>query len=331
LLEGTALVPRVWAPKFEDGSVRCASGRSARGAELIGWARMSSRSKLDLAFEVWRAKDPAAVRQHRMLQSLEVTGFVPKVFESLVHPKSVFILTESPGSRSLATLIDESKAREGAPHLPLKTSLPLMLDMLRGVADLELLGAVAGDLSEQSMYVLGDGLDARVLLVDLRSVCFLDTDDDAVSCAGLAGRLHGSAYRHAPEVVGEVPETLSSNVWQLGLVFARLLLGGDAPTQAEAKNWPAEFDDFTAAGRAHIREAIRKHFELCEAPGFTTLNRACDDILDVVEGMLEKDPKKRLTAQAALSLMEEVAASRGIRSFSKRWPPFLPPEWTDEF
>jgi len=325
-------LPAAWARKFDPATVVYSFCDETPGAEMIGRGRLAAKPDFELAFSAWTPGDPATVRQERMSQILSYSGFAPTLFEKHDYPEGVFMLTESPGMRTIADLIAEGEAREAggahAPVVPLETALPLMGDMLRGLEALTAMGVVLGDLSEHSIYIIDN--DTHAMIVDFRSAGLVDSLDADTSCSGLAGGLHGSAFRHAPEMEDGLPSEVPNNIWQLGLVFARMVLGGEALTEIEVKRREADLDDTTEEGGRKVRALLREHFSAKEALANSGLREEYDDILTLIEGMLVKSPEHRWTAQMAFVEATDIATTRGVSGFTKRWPRSLPRDWGDD-
>lgn len=78
-------------------------------------------------------------------------------------PEATFILSESSGGRALQTLLFEWEYRRRAdgssrlplsqPFVPLETSLPIMVDILRAAAAMEEWGVAHSDISEKSIFL----------------------------------------------------------------------------------------------------------------------------------------------------------------------------------
>lgn len=263
----------------------------------------------DVKFGVWQSGDGATSRHLHLSEMLRDSEVVPKILDIRAYPEETFVLSESPGTRTLSSEVFDWQQRgvpAGEPEMPLIEALPLMIDMLEGLTVMDSYGIVHGDLALENIYVF-DGAQQLTLFDDFRSACVENSADAEISCRGLADTMCGSACWHAPEVVSGVPDRVSSNVWQLGLVFANMLLGGVLSPWQEMG-----FDDVTAQGRQKIREVIRKEFSIWDDPVFTKLYGEYGDVLNIVAGMLEKDPRRRLTSEAALQQAVQVAAQRGI-------------------
>lgn len=85
----------------------------------------------------------------------------------------------------------------------------------------------------------------------------------------------GSAYLHAPEMYCGHPNQVANNVWQLGLIFAKMVFGVLPTEHAAAQAMSAETArrlDTTPGGREIIRDFVRSHFSLYDTPGFERLS-----------------------------------------------------------
>lgn len=101
---------------------------------------------------------------------------------------------------------------------------------------MEKLQIVHGDLTEDKIFLVGS--DRRAVITDFRKACKADSDDPLLACRP-GGRIPGSVFRHAPESgLGLAPQ-VSSNMWQAGLILARMLFEY-VPTQYEASKWMSQ-------------------------------------------------------------------------------------------
>jgi len=300
------LLPADWAWELQPGSAEFIPGEATSNPRMVGVAL--SASNLEVKFGVWQTRDAATRRHLRISEMLSGSGIVPRIMDIRAHPEETFVLTESPGTRTLAALMADWQQRgvpPGEPVVPLDEALPLMVDMLEGLAMMEWFGVSHGDLTEANIYVV-DGAPVLTLFDDFRSACVATSADGEISCRGLADTICGSALRHAPEMVNGVPARVSDNVWQLGLVFANLLLGDYLSVWQDRA-----FDDSTAIGRQGIREFMQREFSIWDA-AFPKLDKEFGDVLRILAGMLETDPKRRMTTDMALRRARQVAARRGI-------------------
>jgi len=138
--------------------------------------------------------------------------------------------------------------------------------------------------------------------------------------------LTGSAFRQPPEGAGGAD---AANVWQLGLVFARLLFGGELATKWEAVLQAPDLDDRSAEGREVIERVVREHFAIQELPGFKRLSEEHSDLRDIVVSMLAKSPDQRATSEQALGAVTDAAKQRGIDLPAPRQPSELAIEWRE--
>lgn len=136
----------------------------------------------------------------------------------------------------------------------------------------------------------------------------------------------GSPFRLAPEIEGDVADRVSNNQWQLGLIFAQMLLGTD-PMEHLVHRLYGNGDSSWEDGPVLVREDVRRRFFASEMPGFEELAIDYSDVLAIVSGLLEKDPDTRWTAERAWSEAVKVAKARGIPiDGGPRVPQMLPPE-----
>mmetsp|Transcript_125672 Transcript_125672/g.363615 ORF Transcript_125672/g.363615 Transcript_125672/m.363615 type:complete len:204 (+) Transcript_125672:22-633(+) len=201
-----------------------------------------------------------------------------------------------------------------------------MISLSRLLVALEDAGVLHGDLTEDNLIVVGD---SKVVIGDLSGACVAGSFDLGISCATLVDQLHGSAFRHAPEMEGGVPTDPASNVWQMGLVFGKILLGGDLLTRTQTFRMHAALDDRTAEGRENIREAVRQHFNFKRTIEFESMQRH-RELKTIVEGMLQKDPAKRWSAKQVYGRLVSYASQLGMSMTMRRLTGTLPREWNED-
>mmetsp|Transcript_61938 Transcript_61938/g.178295 ORF Transcript_61938/g.178295 Transcript_61938/m.178295 type:complete len:120 (-) Transcript_61938:176-535(-) len=78
-------------------------------------------------------------------------------------------------------------------------------------------------------------------------------------------------------------------------------------------------------------EASRERFSIGSDPAFERLRGEYADVLSIVEGMLQKSPAERWSAEAARSTAEKIAESRGLRLVPPPAPITLPGDWSGDF
>jgi len=319
------LLPADWAWILQPGSAEFIPGEEIANPMMVGVGRTTA--DIDVKFGVWQTQDPATHRHLRLSEMLSSSGAVPRVLDVRSYLDATYVLTESPGTRTLASLISQWERRgvpPGEPVVALERALPLMVDMLEGLQVINAHGISHGDLTESNIYVVEDA-PVLTMFDDFRSACVANSPDDDISCRGLAETLCGSAFRHAPDMAEGVPTHVSANVYQLGLVFANLLLGDFMSPWRDR-----DYDDVTATGRQSIRDFMRRDFSIWE-PGFAKLDKEYGDVLRIIAGMLEKDPRRRMTAQMAVRRAMQVAARRGIPLAWERPSQGAAREWGEDY
>mmetsp|Transcript_67973 Transcript_67973/g.196938 ORF Transcript_67973/g.196938 Transcript_67973/m.196938 type:complete len:461 (+) Transcript_67973:46-1428(+) len=320
-------LPRSWAQRFMEFSVRCFDGFGS-GEDFVGSANLLADASVEVGFSCWQEDDPATDR-HRIFSKLEGirdTGAILRQFAEEVHGDKVFFLTEPPG-RSLHELIEEHRRqtpRVGESVVPMKVALPLWIDLLRSLVQLDWAGVALGDLQEFNVFVVDDG--KHVVLVDLSVASVPSSKTKFLAGSGLDRTLCGDARRHAPEMVDGAPNDVANNVWQAGLIFAMMFFGhDDVPTAFLADG----FDDADMDERKKIRQVIRENFSVQAIPGFDAAGRRYDGIQELFQGMLEKDLGRRLTAEQALKRVLRLAADLGVQVPAGRQPQPRPRELRD--
>lgn len=213
---------------------------------------------------------------------------------------------------------------------PLEYSLPVLVDILRGLRDLELAGLVVGDLTADRILLTDDG---RAIIGSLDETCSLGGAEQGLGCGGLAdsknvGSFACSAIMTAPEVQDGSPTGPSNHVWGAGLLFARMCMGY-VPTlvpvlSATKSAYSAAALDIRPEGRERLRHFVRSRFAIEEDAFFKHYDR---DVRELLEGMLAHDEEERLSTEEALEMAMAMAAARGIEVKEPRQRPALPETW----
>mmetsp|Transcript_23006 Transcript_23006/g.66690 ORF Transcript_23006/g.66690 Transcript_23006/m.66690 type:complete len:493 (-) Transcript_23006:153-1631(-) len=195
-----------------------------------------------------------------------------------------------------------SRGRLLAPN----STVPILIDLLRGCEELEDVGILHSELSMENVVVL----DGRAVIGGLGACCILRTDSDRGAGFGdlrdSRNQSVGTVFVQAPEVVDSVPCGPKNHVWSAGLIFARMSLGFDVVVHrviAEAPSFPKVMDS-TKESREQVREIIRDSFQIDFAPGFDALH---PEVRRLLMGMLQKDPRDRWSTGIALEQVEAAA------------------------
>jgi len=123
-------LPPDWAWELDPGSVHFIPGAKDANPKMIGLARWASN--VDVKFGAWRSGDDTTKRHLRLSEMLSNSGIAPKILDVRAYPKETFVLTKSPGMRTVASLLSEQKGvLLGEPVVPLDVALPLMVEMLQ--------------------------------------------------------------------------------------------------------------------------------------------------------------------------------------------------------
>jgi len=336
------VLPSDWSRKLTDNvNVVAPYGAETRkDTYYVARAHLVCSPKTEVAIVARRTGDPATVRDAYISAALSETGCVPTQFDSQVFGDATFALTESPGFVTLAMLI-QAESGGSALAMPLDFSLPIMGDLLQAASHLEDRGIAHGDLTENSIYITPD---MRALVADFRGACLVASEDESLDCSSFGSALVGSAYRHAPEMVDGHPNDVANNMWQLGLIFARMCFGGPAPTQLEGLSSSHQFkkkrnqlpgqlapEDRTREGRRRIREGIRAGFSVQDSAPFLSLYPDYKDLMELLASMLEPDPARRVSARQAITWLQSAATRRKVALPRVRPPTALPPAWYDDW
>lgn len=320
-------LPTTWARKLLPASISCLETEQPRGWCYSGFATLMADADARVAFAARPTAEPSAFRHWFVSNLLSSSGLVPQLFESQTYSQQTFLLTEWPGSQTLETILQSRTMKRHTfgrlqPTMSLGECLPVMVDLLRVVVSLEEAGVVLGQFSEETIYVTGLASDdTHALMTDFQSAHILK--------GALMNEVAptGSALRDAPEMEEGRLASAASSIWQLGLIFARMLLGGDVPTRAVVERWLGMPDMSTPEGRKQIRDVIRQRFAVEEEAGFGQMGEEYADVLRIVSQMLHGEPAERWTSQQALDAIRCVALDRGVAIPSPRQVKGLPGAW----
>jgi len=188
----------------------------------------------------------------------------------------------------------------GLPFMPLRESLALLADLLRGVESLNSKRVVHLDLAGgTAISLVPDATGERHAVIrELgQSACIIGPTDKALSCKYFAEPA-GSAASRAPE-----HRAISNNVWQAGLIFAKMCLGA-YPTDEAARGGEE--------GVPRTRWRPQERFVVADvSPDFAATYPA---VAELIEGMLEPSPGDRWSVQRALKATEELLGTYSMEA-----------------
>jgi len=330
------VVPASWARKLIGRSLRSIGGGVFTGTYR---ARLAADASREVEFE---KMETSKFPSHRACGISNLVGFSPgvvPVYECQVYKQTTFMLRQAMGGGTLADLLKRKKEQmehdispsDGAEGLtpfimPLEESLPILVDVLRGVQSLASRGVVHGDLVEDRVFMHG----GRAYIGGLESACMPGSTD--LGC--LAGERIGSAFRQAPEMIFGLPTGPSNNVWSVGLIFGAMLFGGSPADSVIMRELPNTFTlglDWQMPGREKIRAAVRDHFSVQQLGDFGRVSQEYADVLELLVGMLEPAETRRWSVMGSLQQAERVAKARQIQISEPATPPSLPEPWFEEW
>mmetsp|Transcript_61407 Transcript_61407/g.176795 ORF Transcript_61407/g.176795 Transcript_61407/m.176795 type:complete len:451 (+) Transcript_61407:39-1391(+) len=292
----------------------------------IGSGRLVSLPDRRVTFMAHRTGAQETFRDLQITKLVSARGFTMTLLDSQVYDDATYMLMDLPKGRTLGSMIEESQGK-----MPLALALPLMVDLLRALEFFEEAGITHGDLHEEKIFVTS--VDHHALVLDFRTSCLCEAKGLDLPCLATGDVIGTSPYRHAPEMLEGHPTGPSNNMWQLGLVFARMLLGGKLPT-----TWvmwlllsdSTEGVDDTAM-REQIRSTIRQDFDIRETLSFSRLDEEHEDLAALLVGMLQRDVQRRWKAAKALAELERAMERRGIKVPQPQREVKLPVEWNSDW
>jgi len=217
--------------------------------------------------------------------------------------------------------------------VPLSYSLPILVDILRGLRDLESAGITVGDLTANRILLVDGG---RAVIGSLDDSCTQKSITGRFNCAALKdsanlGSFACSAVMSAPEVRDGSPTGPSNHVWGVGLLFARMCMGYSPTLVTVLEETEAAFAaaamDLEPRGREQLRDIVRKKFAIEKDATFPYFD---EDVQRLLKGMLAVAPADRLSTDMALELVMAVAADRGVEIKPPRQSPMLPRSWVKD-
>lgn len=325
-------LPTDWAEPLDMETISV-TDKGRRGAPFyVGHTSVKSAFE-EVAFEIGLSSEAETARELRALELLSPTGCVPMLYDyDVSEDGKTYLLMEAPLAYSLKSYVATQKQDRAV--LPIDVSVQLMVSMLRGLRHMEDAGVVHGNIDEENILVQIAATDGgpETIFTDFRRANFVGLDSDPLLGHGGAAGLLGSPYRTAPEAELGRPAGPAGNVWQLGLVLARMLLPCGLPTEDAVSDLLSTRDmrrfAFKPKGRDKIRSLVREHFSVGKMQGFSTLSMEAEDVAEILAGMLESDPAERWTVARALEAAEAAAARRGVLVPAARAPAHLPADWS---
>mmetsp|Transcript_95564 Transcript_95564/g.275964 ORF Transcript_95564/g.275964 Transcript_95564/m.275964 type:complete len:436 (-) Transcript_95564:335-1642(-) len=320
-------LPKDWARKLKGGSIR--KVHSSYNSYVFT-AGLEEDPEYRVAFKVLRTADMETYRELRTMPQLQYSGHTVKYLGSQVFPETTYIMMEV-ADGNLAQLLQEVPQPEaGRCAMPLNESLPLLIDLLRGIKDLDSSGIVHGDLTENNVLLK----DGRAIISDFGlSVQILEPDLE-LGRSSLNGKIMPSLLRHAPETIEGYPTGASNNVWAVGMIFAKMTLGY-LPTQKLIERLePEALEDWRPDGRMRIRTLIGWLFSVRDDAGFQKLSEEDPEnqpVREILMGLLDVAPDRRWSSTGALEMAMRVARERGIEVKPRRAPPSAPGGWDGDW
>mmetsp|Transcript_94473 Transcript_94473/g.272098 ORF Transcript_94473/g.272098 Transcript_94473/m.272098 type:complete len:355 (+) Transcript_94473:534-1598(+) len=301
-------IPKAWAQQLLPGSIEPLGG-SSYNAKLACAPGVAVQLKVVEDFML------KSVITSPRIHSIE--GFVNKIALA-ASQSTAYMLSEAEDGSLLDYMRPKMRAMpRGSPLMPYRVSLPLLVDMLRGVMLLNDAGILAV-LTERNLGMK----NGRVVFSNFESTTVAVSPSTSVSLSGHTL----SAAREAPELNMVFPKTwATSNTWSIGLIFAAMCTGRSPTERYIEKRFPQVSKAFgTKAGDNQVRDIIRWHFSVFFDDDVKQLED--EKIKELINGMLREEPEKRWTVEEALQFTLELAKDRGIEVPSQPWSPMRLPD-----
>ena len=200
-----------------------------------------------------------------------------KAAQSLAHPNVIEIFDQGETADGIPYIVMELLAGKTLAELvvkggiPLDRSLPIMIQVARGIARAHDLGVVHRDLKPENIFIVSrqDGSDL-VKILDF-GIARSRSDSRLTN----AGELFGTPQYLAPERITGGEAGPSVDLYALGVIFFEMATG----------KLPLEANDPTSFLIKHMKE---------KPPRARTVNPSVPEPLDaLIAQLLEKDPKAR--------------------------------------
>lgn len=317
-------LPTDWAKLFVDGTLRPVWIDEGRCEILV--AECATDPGVHLAVKIMSSEAKETKNDIKMMQMLRQSGNVVSLLGSQDVGPLTFLLMPA-AQLDLEQWLRykrETQTRFSTPE----ESLPMLIDLLRGIKDLGDVGIVHPAI-EPSNILLKDG---RPLISDFASAVIIDKSDLNFGTGSMDNLPRMNQFVLPPETIRGLPTGGSNMVWQVGLIFFRILFGY-LPTESAVwridktlmeSDWTPEVDDV-------VQDIIRNHFFIEEEYGCKAFLEEHEDIRKLLEGMLEVDPEDRWDAAKALREAETVARRRSIKVPAERQPPVIIMQWHSDW
>jgi len=284
-----------------------------------------------VAIKVMDSKDVETHNEIRMMKLLRLSGNVVTYLASEEFSDSTYMLMPA-ADGTLAKYIS-GLGKAGRREMPLDDSLPILIDLLRGIRDLNEMHVVHCALTEEKVLLK----DGRALISDFRSATIVDDSEksfghNTVGPYELPFVPRIPMNRLPPETIRGIPTGPSNNVYQVGAIFSLMCLGHVPMLRGLAFYEPDidELPDWDPRVDESIQNHIRTNFSLQNDAGFKALEDK--DNKELLAGMLEMDLEKRWGILGALNQAIAIAEKRGIRVPPERQPMnFFPVLWKSDW
>lgn len=269
----------------------------------------SARVPGEIVIKIRDRDYPGRTHEVEALRSLRSSGNVIPYLGDVQIGRWSFLMTARAQCR-LGQWMHFLRANEG--DVSLELSLVWLVDILRGVSDMDAKGVIHGGLSEDEILVL----DNRPVIAGFSSTGLESNGGDAVFSSGL------SEFRTPPETRRGFPTGPSNHIWHVGAMFAEMRLGylpmkvaaeRSDPGLPQQRFWSPELED-------NVQEFIRDEFSIAEDEGFRTLDQVSRVLL---QGMLEVSVEERWDSATALDRALVACRASGVPVPPERPPPSI--------
>mmetsp|Transcript_23600 Transcript_23600/g.67644 ORF Transcript_23600/g.67644 Transcript_23600/m.67644 type:complete len:558 (+) Transcript_23600:37-1710(+) len=311
-------LPKDWARLFVEGSLRAVFVEHGMCEVYVGLVKselVNSGGSARVAVKVVPSTLRETQTEVRMLQRLRHSGNVVHLIASQDLGVATYTLMPA-ADETLESWLSRREDDALFFNTQANESLPLLIDLLRGVRDIHDAGIVHGAIAPENVLLI----DGRPLFTDFESAVVIEASDEHFGHSSVEGVPSVSEYLLPPETIRGVPTGASNMIWQVGLIFARAVLGY-IPTESAVwrhnpdmaqVSWTPDVDD-------SVQDFIRQNFSIEEDFGVSKL--LGEDFRGLLRGMLRHSPEDRWDATTALAEAERVARLHGVPVPAERSPP----------
>jgi serine/threonine protein kinase len=248
------------------------------------------------------ARDPSSsrrfVREARAAARVHHPGIVDVTDFGTLRDGRPYLVMELLSGHALHEIATDGGALSAIEPL---RAIRLVRQVCQALSAAHACGVVHRDLTPANVFVLPDGEDERVVLVDFGSASTPEPDGDVMD--GPPGVVIGTPHYISPEQLRGRPGDARSDIYSLGIIMFELL-GGNPP-----------FDGATS------RDIALQHLQAEIPPIESPHGELPEELIRIVQRCMAKQPEDRFASATELTAaMERIEAMMSRRGW-RRWLP----------